>query len=72
MKKVCALFGVFGLIVGLLLIAHRSSYAGAFNTSNLNLTQAREIYALGLVEVMLGIGALVVAGISYRVYSRQF
>ncbi len=72
MKKVSALFGVLGLIVGLILIVHGSGYAGAFNLPNLSLTQAREIYAVGLVEIMLGISALVLAGMSYRVYTQQY
>ncbi len=72
MKKVSALFGVLGLIVGVILIVNGSSYAGAFNLPNLSLTQAREIYAVGLVEIMFGISALVLAGISYRVYSQQY
>jgi hypothetical protein len=72
MKKASAIFGVLALIVGLILIVHGSSYAGVFNLSSLSLTEARQIYAVGLVQIMLGIGALVLAGISYRVYSQQY
>jgi hypothetical protein len=72
MKKINALFGVLALIVGLVLIAHGSSSAGVFNLPNLSLLEAREIYSVGLVQIMLGVGALVLAGISYRVYNQQY
>jgi hypothetical protein len=72
MKKFSALFGVLALIVGVILIVNGSSSAGVFSLPNLDLTQARQIYAVGLMQIMLGVGALVLAGISYRVHSQQY
>jgi len=72
MKKVSVLFGVLALIVGLMLIVNGSSSAGVFSLPGLTLLQARTIYAGGLVQIVLGVGALVLAGFSYRVYNQQY
>jgi hypothetical protein len=71
-KHISALFAAIACIAGLGLIWHGSSYADVFNLTNMTLTQARVIYAGGLFQTALGIGALIVAGISYRFSSQQY
>ncbi len=71
-KLLSALFAALALIVGLLLVWHGSSYQAVLNLTNLNLIEAPGIYAVGLFQVLLGVGALVVAAVSYRFSSQQF
>ena len=69
-KSISAVYAGAALIVGLILLWHGSSYQAAFNLTNLSLTEARGIYALGLLQILLGTGALITAALSYR-FSRQ-
>jgi hypothetical protein len=71
-KRISAWFAAIALIVGLILVWHGSSYQAVFNLTNLSLVEARAIYAVGLFQVLLGVGALVVAAMSYRFSSQQF
>jgi hypothetical protein len=72
MKRMSALFTVVALIAGSILIIHGSSYAGVFNLPNLSLIQARQIYAGGLFQIVIGVGVLVIAAGCYRFYSQQY
>ena len=69
-KGISAVYAAVALTVGLILIWHGSAYHGAFNLTNLSPTEARGIYALGLLQLLLGTGALVTAALSFR-FSRQ-
>ncbi len=69
-KGISAVYAAVALIVGLILIWHGSTYQAAFNPTNLSLTEARGIYALGLLQLLLGAGALITAALSFR-FSRQ-
>ena len=71
-KNISAWFAGIALIAGLLLVWHGSSYDGVFNLINLSLQQARELYAVGLLQILLGVAMFVVAGISYRFSRQQF
>jgi hypothetical protein len=69
-KGISAVYAAVALIVGLILIRHGSTYQAAFNPTNLGVTEVRGIYALGLLQLLLGAGALITAALSYR-FSRQ-
>ncbi len=71
-KRISAWFAALAFIVGLILVWHGSSYQAVTNLANLSFPQARAIYAVGLFQVLLGVGALVVAAMSYRFSSQQF
>ncbi len=71
-KRMSALFAAIAVIVGLILIWHGSTYQAVFNLTNLSLIEARGIYAVGLFQIVLGVGALVLAAVSYRFSSQQY
>ena len=71
-KRMSALFAAIAFIVGLILIWHGSTYQAVFNLANLSLIEAPGIRALGLFQILLGVGALVTAAVSYRFSSQQY
>jgi hypothetical protein len=71
-KHMSAVGVALALIAGVALIVHGSGSFGVFSLPSLNLTQARAIYLVGLIQTVLGVAAFVVAFMCYRAYNRQF
>ncbi len=71
-KRISALYAAIVFIVGLILIWHRSTYQAVFNLTKLRLIDAPRNYAVGLFQILLRVGALVTAAVSYRFSSQQY
>lgn len=70
-KRISTLYAVIALIVGLGLVGYGLSYHSIFILLNLHALQARALYAVQVIPVLLGVGLLLVAAVSYRVSSHQ-